>query len=99
MLNGMKIVIEGNEFEVKCTLKMLIYFEDVTENRPYRGGYKDNCLLFWLCVKVNNEKFSMDYEPFLDFLDKNVWLLSDFLEMFAEWGTRKDKSKKKAVKD
>lgn len=86
--------IDGKEYKLKYTLRMFYLFEQV-QTGSYAGGIYGNCLLFYCCLKANNQGFEMDFEKFTDCLDDDPDLLEDFMK-FLQTNQPKDKKKVKA---
>ena len=79
-----KIIIKGNEYKIKQTLRSLFIFEQIT-NRPFKiETLLDNYVYFYSVILANNKDNVIEWDEFIDEIDENPSLLNEFTKMNEE---------------
>ena len=82
------VTVSGTEYRLKWTNKMIILYEEMSGKSffdPDGGKYmfKDLCVLMYCCLISNNETFQYKFSQFIDMLDAEPQLMTDFVKWFA----------------
>ena len=79
----MKIVIKGEELELKYSFRALIIYENIM-NKSFEGRGITEILTFMYCVILGSQKgLEFTYDEFLDLIDEKPGIIKDF----SEWLT------------
>lgn len=79
----MKIVIKGEELELKYSFRALIIYENIM-NKSFEGRGITEILTFMYCVILGSQKgLEFTYDEFLDLIDTQPNLIKEF----SEWLT------------
>lgn len=75
------ITIKNKEYKIKQTLRALFIFEQIT-GRPFEiKTMLDNYIFFYSVIIANNPDNILDWDDFIDALDENPNLLTEFTEL------------------
>ncbi len=78
------ITIKNKEYKIKQTLRALFIFEQIT-GRPFEiKTMLDNYIFFYSVIIANNPDNILDWDDFIDALDENPNLLTEFTELNQE---------------
>lgn len=74
----MKINYKGKEFELKCGLKAMLMYENVSGGSSTPSSLTD-VMTFFYCIVVSSSKdYSIQFEDFIDWLDDNPGVMEEF---------------------
>lgn len=99
-----EIVIKGEKFVLKYSLRVLFTFETIAK-RPFEGrGLLDMYLLMYSSLLCYNDGFSMTFDEFIDICDEDPSIYKTFEEVLKKSvqksglnvAEKDEKSKKKA---
>ena len=74
----MKIVIDGKEYEIRYSLRMYYTYEGITGTMFTGGTLISVSLLLYSALLANNDDFPIEFDEFVNLLDKDVTPLNDF---------------------
>ena len=78
------ITIKNKEYKIKQTLRALFIFEQIT-GRPFEiKTMLDNYIFIYSVIIANNPDNILDWDDFIDALDENPNLLTEFTELNQE---------------
>lgn len=77
------ITINDKEYQFKYTLRALFIFEQITKKPFSISTLLDNYLFFY-CILLANNSDVLEWDEFIDALDKDPSLLSNINEALAE---------------
>ena len=86
------IEINGVEYTLESGIKPLLLFEEIA-GRAYQGvSLIDNCILLYSTLLSFNPSFEMEFDNFIDYLDKDMNKAYELLR----WQCESFSSKKEA---
>lgn len=78
------ITINGQEYNVRYTLRALFIFEQIT-NKPFKiETLLDNYIFFYSIILASNKDKVLDWDEFIDELDKNPKLYTEITNVINE---------------
>lgn len=78
------ITINGKEYNVRYTLRALFIFEQIT-NKPFKiETLLDNYIFFYSIILASNKDKVLDWDEFIDELDKNPKLYTEITNVINE---------------
>jgi len=90
----MKITYKEKEIELKYSMRSMLMYENITEKTFAPQSFTD-IITFMFCVVVASSKdYSITFEDFIDYLDENPGLVSEFSQWVVEVMTVQDGIKK-----
>ena len=79
----MKIKIDNREIELKYSFRSLIIYENI-QNKTFAPQTMTDVLVFFFCTILGSDRdVQLSFDDFLDMIDVNPQLVSDF----SEWLT------------
>lgn len=96
--NGIKVKINGEEFNVKKSYRGLMMFEELTGKgiSEMKESATDLLTLFYCLLKASNkEKFTKTFDDFIDIIDENPDSVDVFNAYLLEEGKKNEKSSTK----
>lgn len=91
----MKIRFKEKDIELRQTLRSLVLYENITGKTFHPTTINDIITLFYCVVVASAKDYSIGYEEFLDFLDDNMELFTEF----SEWLSNLSKNQNELKKD
>ena len=84
------ITINGKEYNVRYTLRALFIFEQIT-NKPFKiETLLDNYIFFYSIILASNKDKVLDWDEFIDELDKNPKLYTEITNVINEQQKKDD---------
>lgn len=74
----MKINYKDKEITLKCGLKAMLMYENVTGGSTAPTGLTDVTTFFYCIVVASSKDYSIQFEDFIDWLDENPKVLDEF---------------------
>lgn len=74
-----KVKINGQEYNVKYTIRALFYFERITGKAFEIKTLQDNYILFYCMILANNPDNILEWEDFLDAVDNDPHLIEQLI--------------------
>ena len=82
----MKVKINGNEYEVKYTIRSLFIFEQITEKSFSLDSTLDNYIFFYSMILANNSgEKPLSWDEFIDAIDSDPKLTTQLLNYITEY--------------
>jgi len=80
----MKINYKDKEIELKCGLKAMLMYENVSGGSSTPQSLTD-VMTFFYCIVVSSSKdYSIQFEDFIDWLDDNPTVMEEFTTWLQE---------------
>lgn len=79
-----EITINSKNYKVKYTLRALFIFEQITGRSFEMHTMMDNYLFFYCMIVANNPDSFLSWDEFIDALDENPLLLTEFAELSSD---------------
>ena len=76
-----KVKINGQEYNVKYTIRALFYFEKITGKAFEIKTLQDNYILFYCMILANNPDNILEWEDFLDAVDNDPKLIEQLTQI------------------
>lgn len=90
----MKITINNKEIELKYSIRAMLMYENMTDKTLNPTGLTD-VITFMFCVVVASSKdYSLQFDDFIDYLDENPDVISQFSEWLKTSATNNETFKK-----
>ena len=90
----MKITIKGNEIELKYSIRALMMYENV-EGKTFQPKSLQDIMTFFYCVVISSSKdYSITFDDFIDFVDEDNTLITNFTEWLLATTDNQNKLKK-----
>jgi len=84
------ITINGKEYNVRYTLRALFIFEQIT-NKPFKiETLLDNYIFFYSIILASNKDKVLDWDEFIDELDRNPKLYTEITNVINEQQKKDD---------
>lgn len=78
------IIIKGEEYNIKYTIRALFIFEQIT-NKPFKiETLLDNYIFFYSIILASNKDKVLDWNDFIDELDTNPKLYEEITKVVQE---------------
>lgn len=77
----MNINYKGKEITLKCGLKAMLMYENVTGGSSTPSNLTDVITFFYCIVVASSKDYSIQFEDFVDWVDENP----DTMEEFSKW--------------
>ncbi len=90
----MKIVFDGEEYEIRYSLRMYYTYEGITGSIFAGGTLLSVSILFYSALLASNDDFPYTFDQFVDVLDVN----NTSLNAFNDWLTT-ELEKRRPVED
>lgn len=76
-----KVSINGQDYNVKYTIRALFYFERITGKAFEIKTLQDNYILFYCMILANNPDNILEWEDFLDAVDNDPKLIEQLTQI------------------
>jgi hypothetical protein len=77
----MKLTIKGKEIELKYSIRSLLMYENMTD-KSFSSTTMTDLVVFFYCVVISSSQdYSYTFDEFIDYIDENPTIISEF----AEW--------------
>lgn len=90
----MKVQINGQEIELKQTFRSLIIYENIMDKSFSPVGATEIIVYFYCVILASNKDIQLQYEDYLDWLDSNPDILTDFSQWLTDISTQQAHIKK-----
>lgn len=91
----MKITIKDKEIELKYTLRSMIMYENITE-QTFNPTTMTDIITYMYCVVIASSKdYSLKFDEFIDYIDDNPSIITEFGTWIQEVVKTNDIFKKK----
>lgn len=74
----MKIAINGNEYELKLSMRAYMLMENIKGESFNIENLTDTILFFYCVILTSSKEYDFKYDELLDRLDENPQLLTEF---------------------
>ena len=90
----MKITIKGNEIELKYSIRALMMYENV-EGKTFQPQSLQDIMTFFYFILISSSKdYSITFDEFIDFVDEDNTLITNFTEWLVATTDNQNKLKK-----
>lgn len=82
------MTIKDKEYKLKITLRGMMLFEQIT-GKPFAiNGMMDEYVYFYSLLLANNQDCNLDFNDFIDALDENPTLISEFKNLLEDYSKK-----------
>lgn len=82
----MKVKINGNEYEIKYTIRALFIYEQITEKSFSLDSTLDNYIFFYSMILANNQgEKPLSWDEFIEAIDNDPELTTSLLTYLTEY--------------
>lgn len=90
----MKITIKDKEIELKYTMRSMLMYENMTD-KTFTPTTLTDIITYFYCVVISSSKdYSLSFDEFIDYLDENVDVVSEFSTWIVDIITNQNNLKK-----
>lgn len=90
----MKINFKGKEIELKYSMRALLAYENMAD-KTFENTSLTASLVFFYCTLITSAKdYSITWDDFMDYVDENQDVLTEFAEWLVNVQTNQNKLKK-----
>lgn len=90
----MIVTINKKKITLKYSIRALIMYENITQQDYTHTNINDTLTLFYCYVLTSAKDYSLTWDDFLDFIDKDMNVIQEFNEWIATVTAVNDKLKK-----
>lgn len=90
----MIVTINKKKITLKYSIRALIMFENITQGEYTHSTLNDSLTLFYCYIMSSVKDYTISWDDFLDFIDKDVSVLQKFNDWLASNKEIQDNLKK-----
>ncbi|WP_024993399.1 hypothetical protein [Phocaeicola paurosaccharolyticus] len=90
----MKIIIKGNEYEMKSTLRAMFIFEQIKGELFSIKTLMDEFIYFYSIIMANNRDAEFTFDEFIDEADNDPSLIEQYKNLMNEEAKKQSAFKK-----
>lgn len=86
----MKIQIKDKDIELKYSFRAMMLYEEITKETFNLRGMKDLIVYLYSTIIASDKDLDLDFEAFMDWLDSNPEVLTQFGEWVVNHGKKNE---------